>query len=185
MSAYPCVWSTHVFSTWAAPGAILISQSRVSITFAFPPQSSKRQAYPIGMCTYFSGLPLHCLPCSMLIWILFFYQKFVSLVWFTEYSLQSLLMDLSLRYPFSFSYFRELHLLCTSLPSLFRKLLFPRSHFSVMMARELRASFHPQPFKISSPNNYATEILCRDNLILEEDYFVSESGHSCSCSLRP
>lgn len=78
MSDYLCVWSTHAFSTWAGPGAILISQSRVGITFAFPPQSSKPPGLLVDMCTHFSGLPLCCLPCPMLIWILgFFYQKCV------------------------------------------------------------------------------------------------------------
>jgi len=55
--------------------------------------------------------------------------------------------------------------------------------FSVTIARELNDSFHPEPFKTSA--YHATEIICRDSLILEEDYFVLGSSHGFSCSLWP
>lgn len=77
MSDYLCVWSTQAFSTRAGPGAILISQSRVSITFAFPCQSSKTQGFPADMCSHFSGLPVCCLAYPMLIWILGFLPEMV------------------------------------------------------------------------------------------------------------
>lgn len=58
----------HMGRSWSYPAL----PNRVSITFAFPPQPSKPQAFPVDMCTYFSGLPLCCLPCPVLIWILVF-----------------------------------------------------------------------------------------------------------------
>lgn len=78
MPDYLCIWSTHAFSTWAGPAAILISQSRVDITFAFLPRSSKPWGFPIDMCTHFSSLPLHCLSCPMLTWIFILLSEILS-----------------------------------------------------------------------------------------------------------
>lgn len=142
------------------------------------------------------GFPLTCVPTSQVYHCIvflapcwyessFFYQKCCLVIWFTEYPFPSLFKDLSLHHPFFYSDFRELHQLCNFLPSLLRNCLFPRYHFSVMISKEFSVSFHPQAFKISSPNNYTTETVCRDSPILDVDYFfVSRFGHSCSCSVR-
>lgn len=68
MSGYLCAWSIHGFYTRAGPGAVLISQSRVTITFAFPLLSSKPKWFPTLI---FSDLLLWCFLCPM-IWILEF-----------------------------------------------------------------------------------------------------------------
>jgi len=89
MSDYLCAWSAHAFSTWAGPEAIVISHSRIDTAFAFPPQCSKPQKLPIDMCTHFLGLPLCCLPCLRLMWILGFLQKCFFVIWFAECPFQS------------------------------------------------------------------------------------------------
>lgn len=111
------------------------------------------------------GFPLTCVPTSQVYHCIvflapcwyessFFYQKCCLVIWFTEYPFPSLFKDLSLHHPFFYSDFRELHQLCNFLPSLLRNCLFPRYHFSVMISKEFSVSFHPQAFKISSPNNF-------------------------------
>lgn len=156
MSDYLCVWSTQAFPTWAGPGAILISQSRVGITFGFPPQSSKPQKIPTDMCPHVplrsvTSLHVCCLPCSMLIWIpgvcyFFIFLKTINAFVNLIYRIPVLKLVHGSFFTLFFLYIWG-SCPCSAASCSLRNLPFPRCHFSAVVARELSDSFHPHHFK--------------------------------------
>lgn len=126
MSSYLCVWSTHAFSTWVDPWAILISQNRINISFVFPsPWGFPQTCVPTSQvyhCVVFHDL---CAYESQ-----FLYQKHFLVIWFTGYPFLNLFTDLSIHHPFSLFQISGSYTSFATPCLLFSENShFPRSHF--------------------------------------------------------
>lgn len=164
MSDYLYVWNIHAFPAWAGPGAILLFQSRVGITFGWSRQFSSPLMVFFLRLSSPRELPLTCAPMCLsglslpymfvallhadmnsrgLLLLIFLNQKC-----FWQFDLQNTYFE-ACSWIFLYLIFLCSSGRCTSPagPLLLRKLPFPRWHFSAMVARKLSSSFHPQHLK--------------------------------------